>query len=66
MAHEYSVQIHDWISEKISKVKQKIKLAKEKNDVKNINYYKGQLQELLDIRQYLKDQIDLETYQYHQ
>ncbi|MBU1343613.1 MAG: hypothetical protein KKE44_19530 [Proteobacteria bacterium] len=66
MAHEYSVQIHDWISEKISKVKQKIKLAKEKNDVKNKNYYKGQLQELLDIRQYLKDQIDLETYQYHQ
>lgn len=64
MAHEYSVQVHSWISEKIALVNQEIKKARDLNDTSREHYYNGQLQELYDIRQYLTDQIDLDTHQY--
>ncbi len=61
MAHEYSVKLHDWISEKIKLANSKIKTARDDNDTESEYYYNGQLQELLEIRQYLTDQIDLDT-----
>lgn len=64
MAHEYSVQTHDWISQKIEIAKQEIIIAKEQNDMSKETYYRGQLHELLDIRHYLADQIDLNTHSY--
>ncbi len=66
VAHEYSVQIHDWISKKIDLVKQNIKQAEKKNDVGSLKFFDGQLQELNDIRQYLSDKIDLNTQTYYQ
>ena len=65
MAHEYSVQIHAWISEKLDKVKQEITTASDQKDVDKKNFYIGQLQELTDIRQYLSDKVDLDTHQYY-
>ncbi len=65
MAHEYSVRIHDWISEKIEAARHEIKLAKKHNDSGTARYFDGQLQELSDIRQYLTDQVDLETQKYY-
>jgi len=64
MAHEYSVQIHEWISKKVDRVNQEIKLN-DHNDPDKENYCKGRLQELLDLRQYLSDKIDLDTHQYY-
>ncbi len=66
MAHEYSVQIHDWITKKMNTITADLKSAKEKNDPSKESYYKGQLEELGFIRQYLTDQIDLDTQKYYQ
>jgi hypothetical protein len=61
VAHEYSVKLHDWISEKVKLVNSMIKTAMDKNDTGSVHYYNGQLQELLEIREYLKNKIDLDT-----
>ncbi len=66
MAHEYSVQIHNWISHKIEDVNQAIKTATGQTDGGMEQYYRGQLQELLRIRQYLTDKVDLDTQNYYQ
>jgi hypothetical protein len=61
VAHEYSVKLHDWISEKIKLVNSEIKKAGNNNDTGSVHYYNGQLQESLEIREYLKNKIDLDT-----
>ncbi len=66
MAHEYSVQIHDWITKKMNTITAGLRSAQEKNDLPQESYYKGQLEELSFIRQYLTDQIDLDTQKYYQ
>ncbi len=65
MSHEYSVQIHKWITKEVDRVNLEIKLN-DHNDPDRDNYCSGRLQELLDIRQYLSDEIDLDTHQYYQ
>ncbi len=64
MAHAYSVQIHDWISEKVSDINVKIKEAKVSDDTMNQAYFTGQLEELKSIRKHLTDKIDLNTHSY--
>ncbi len=66
MAHEYSVQIHDWITNKIKTITKKIRVAKDQKEVGQESYYKGQLEELSFIRAYLNDRIDLNTQKYYQ
>ncbi len=61
MAHAYSVQIHDWISQKVSDINVKIKTAKVTDDAMNQAYFTGQLEELKSIRKHLTDKIDLDT-----
>jgi hypothetical protein len=61
VAHEYSVTLHDWISEKIKLVNSNMKIARDNNDTGSVHYYKGQLQELLEIREYMKNHMDLDT-----
>ena len=65
MTHEYSVQIHAWISERIDAVRQNMKRADGRNDDSESNYLRGHLQELYHIRQYLTDKIDLDTQEYY-
>jgi len=64
VAHEYSVQIHDWISQKVSDINVKIKAAKVSDDAVNQAYFTGQLEELRSIRKHLTDKIDLNTQNY--
>ena len=65
MAHEHSVTIHDYLSLKIVEVKKKKEKANKLDDIENIQFYTGQLEELLNIRSYLTDQIDLNTQKYY-
>lgn len=64
MAHAYSVQIHNWISERVSDLNVKIKAAKVADDVLNQAYFSGQLEELKRIRKHLSEKIDLDTQTY--
>lgn len=69
MAHEYSVLIHDWISEKINRTKQELKPYKNIPDTppaEQKSFLMGQLEELNNIRKYLTDQFDLNTQKYYQ
>ena len=64
MAHSYSVTIHHYISEKISVARSKQENAEKQNDMENYHFYRGQLEELFKIREYLTDKIDLQTQKY--
>ena len=65
MANEYSVAIHDYISDKIAAAEKNKNHAEMENDLGSISYYKGQLKELNSIRQYMGDKIDLKTQNYY-
>ncbi|MDM8536158.1 hypothetical protein QUF70_05345 [Desulfobacterales bacterium HSG17] len=65
MAHEYSVIIHDYLASKIKTAQEKQSKAKKIEDLNNVHFYNGQLEELFSIRKYLTDQIDLDTQKYY-
>lgn len=65
MANEYSVAIHNYISDKIAATEKNKKHAERENDLATLSYYKGQLKELNNIRQYMGDKIDLRTQKYY-
>jgi len=65
MANDYSVTIHNYVSDKIAAAQKNMKLAERDNDAGSIRYYKGQLMELSNIRQYMVDKIDLKTQKYY-
>ncbi len=65
MAHEYSVAIHNYISEKIVIVEENKKKAEKHYDIESQQFYKGQLKELFKIRKYLTEKIDLKTQKYY-
>lgn len=65
MSHEYSVQIHNWITRKLEYVKIEKLSAKKTNDIDTEEYFAGKLEELLFFQQYLSEQIDLKTQTYY-
>jgi hypothetical protein len=65
MANDYSVAIHNYISDKIAVAEKNMKFAERDNDAGSIRYCKGQLMELSNIRQYMVDKIDLKTQKYY-
>ena len=65
MANDYSVAIHNYISDKIAAVEKNKKDAEKKNDLASAGYYEGRLQELNTIRQYMVKKIDLKTQKYY-
>ena len=65
MANEYSVAIHNYISDKIAAVEKNKKTAEMENDLGSISYFNGQLKEFNYIRQYIVDKIDLKTQKYY-
>lgn len=65
MAHEYSVQVHDWIKQKMAEAASELKKAEQEADPVKESYSKGMLGQLNEIRQYLTDQIDLDTHKYY-
>ncbi|CAB1058545.1 hypothetical protein D1BOALGB6SA_3301 [Olavius sp. associated proteobacterium Delta 1] len=65
MANEYSVAIHNFISDKIAAAENNNKDAAKENDLASARYYEGQLLELYKTRQYLNKKIDLKTQKYY-
>ena len=65
MANEYSVAIHNYISDKIAAAEKNKKTAEMENDLGSISYFNGQLKEFNYIRQYMVDKIDLKTQKYY-
>ncbi|MGI9536291.1 MAG: hypothetical protein ACR2PB_04415 [Desulfocapsaceae bacterium] len=66
MPNEYSVQLHDFITDKIRSADQRLADAKNKNDEKMQSYWGGQLEELSWLRAYLKAHVDLKNFVYYQ
>ena len=64
MTHEYSVEIQNYISEKLAVAEKKKKDAEKQNDFETQQFYEGQLKELFTFRQYLTEKIDLKTQKY--
>jgi hypothetical protein len=60
MPNEYSIEIHQYLKEKLAEAEKLI----EKSVVKNPNV-QGQIDELLWIRKYLGDKIDLKNFTYY-
>lgn len=65
MAHEYSVDIHNWLNNQLDQVKASLETARIKGNTSDVHYFSGQLEALKELRQYLTDHIDLDTQQYY-
>ena len=65
MAHEYSVEIQSYISEKILCAETMKTTAEKQDDFETQKYYEGQLHELYGLRKYLTENIDLKTQRYY-
>ena len=64
MTHEYSVQIHNWITNKIEQIKSQKRASEQKDDAEKIEYLSGQLEELMFLQSYLTEHTDLITQTY--
>ena len=64
MTHEFSVEIHEYIKKKILDAEKGKKQAEADDDNKTRRYYEGQLHELLNLRDYISQRIDLKTQKY--
>jgi hypothetical protein len=65
MVHTYSVEIQNYISEKLGVAEDKKKEAEKQSDFEAQQFYEGQLKELRTLREYLTEKIDLETQKYY-
>ena len=65
MANQYSVEIHQYISEKTAAASRQQKKAEAANDSTARRFYAGQLYELEKIREYMAKNIDLKTQKYY-
>ena len=64
MTHEYSVLIHEWINTKKQRLSLQINQAEQDKDKEVLAYCQGQLDELITLRNYMTDHIDLDTQTY--
>lgn len=65
MANEYSVEIHQYISEQMAVAEKRRQKAEADDDVPSRFYFEGRLHELLKIREYMAAHIDLKTQKYY-
>ena len=65
MTHEFSVEIHEYIKKKIADAEKGKKQADANGDGETRRYYEGQLHELLNLRNYISQRIDLKTQKYY-
>ena len=65
MANEYLVNIHDYITSQINTAQEAKKLAVQKEDPGRISHLDGQLDELGELRRFLKQHYDLATQKYY-
>ena len=60
MPNEYSIEIHQYLNEKIAEAEKLI----EESAVES-SHYQGQIEELRWLRKYLSDNIDLKDFSYY-
>jgi hypothetical protein len=60
MPNEFSVQIHNYLTRKITEAEQAVA-----RDDEHAPYYRGQLEELYWMRNYLKENVDLKDFSYY-
>lgn len=65
MTHQFSVEVHTYLSEKIKQVRSMKEKAGRQNDNAALQYYTGQLEELNEIREFLSSNFDLDTQAYY-
>lgn len=65
MANEYSVEIHQFISEQIADAESGKQKAEVDNNVASRSYFEGRLHELSKIREYMATHVDLKTQRYY-
>ena len=65
MPHIFSVEIHTYLSTKIEEAEGKKKQAIADQDESLQRYLEGELLELVKMRHYLTDNIDLKTQKYY-
>jgi len=60
MPNEFSVEIHNYITKKITEAQKAIAEKDERS-----SFYRGKLEELSMIRKYLQENIDLKNFTYY-
>ena len=65
MTNQYSIEIHDYVSEKIRWAEGMKEQAGEQRDLPLKRVYEGQLKEWMKMREYMDRTIDLKTQQYY-
>ena len=65
MPHAFSVEIHDYLSNKILLLEKNQRKAVQEEDAVLQSYYEGQLLELTSMRHYLTEHFDLKTQKYY-
>ena len=65
MPNEYSIEIHNHISEMVAGSKEQLNTAQQASDSKNEAYQRGRLDELNWLRSYLAEHVDLKDFKYY-
>ena len=65
MTNQYSVEIHQYIGDKIAAATHQQKKAEAANDSAARRFYAGQLYELEKLREYMAQNTDLKTQKYY-
>ena len=65
MTNQYTIEIHNHVSEKIRWAEKKKEHAGEQRDLPLKRFYEGQLKEWMKMREYMDRTIDLKTQQYY-
>ena len=60
MPNEFSVEIHNYLTLKITEAEEAVARKDERS-----SFYRGQLEELYWIRRYLKENVDLKDFTYY-
>ena len=64
LTHQYSVEIQDYLTKKMTKLVMQMETAKKQNNHREERYCSGKIHELLEIREFLASKIDLTTQTY--
>lgn len=65
MPNEYSIKLHDFLTEKIAKLERMQSELSTESENDTDAFIKGQLEEIRLFRAYLKDHIDLKNFNYY-
>lgn len=65
MAHQYSVEIHEFLGEKLKEIHSALEEARSKGEETAIRYQEGRLELLNQMRKHMTDKFDLANQKYY-